>query len=190
MGDRAGSDGMSSMGDRAGSDGASSDGEGSPTKRQRCDEVLTASVQLAVPPSEDGAPRFSPVGLVDHDPIKQVRFVNAVGEDQPAHNDDEAAAQLPWEDALESDIHIPADLLAEARREEVAYMRAQRVFEVVPRSAARGCRIVSGKWVDRNKGTAEAPDIRSRYVARDFKGATPAAWRGPSRLCPRWRRSS
>ena len=55
-----------------------------------------------------------------------------------------------------------------ARMEEVGFMQKEQLWEVVPRSQAQGQRVVSVRWVDTNKGTAEAPDIRCRLVARDF----------------------
>ena len=58
----------------------------------------------------------------------------------------------------------------QARMEEVGYMQKERLWDVVPRKEAEGQRIVSVKWVDTNKGSDERPDIRSRLVARDFKG--------------------
>ena len=58
----------------------------------------------------------------------------------------------------------------EARMEEVTFMRKEHLWDAVPRSQADGHRIVSVRWVDTNKGTADKPEIRSRLVARDFNG--------------------
>ena len=113
-------------------DDADDDGGGSPSKRYCQDPIITAIVQLAAPPC-GGSAVYAGVGIVESDA-------------GPSHND--ADVSFPgkvWDD---SDV-IPAHLLAAAaRREEVEYMRDHGVFEVVPRAAARGRRIVSGKWVD------------------------------------------
>ena len=58
-----------------------------------------------------------------------------------------------------------------ARQEEVGYMQKEQLWDEVPREDADGHRIVSVKWVDTNKGTADQPEIRCRLVARDFRGA-------------------
>ena len=57
----------------------------------------------------------------------------------------------------------------EARMEEVGFMEREHLWDVVPRSRAEGHRIISVRWVDTNKGSLEAPEIRCRLVARDFK---------------------
>ena len=56
----------------------------------------------------------------------------------------------------------------EARLEEVTFMQKEHLWDVVPREQAAGHRVVSVRWVDTNKGTADRPDVRSRLVARDF----------------------
>jgi hypothetical protein len=73
------------------------------------------------------------------------------------------------------DVHGKAlDLktVREARREEVCYMQQRSIWsEVDVREcwAKTGKKPVSVKWVDTNKGTDEAPKVRCRLVARDFK---------------------
>ena len=56
-----------------------------------------------------------------------------------------------------------------ARMEEVDFMQKEHLWDVVPRDSAQGHRVVSVRWVDTNKGSAEAPEIRCRLVARDFR---------------------
>ena len=60
----------------------------------------------------------------------------------------------------------------EGRREEVGYMKQRSIWsEVDVRECwtKTGKKPVSVKWVDTNKGTDEAPMVRCRLVARDFK---------------------
>ena len=53
--------------------------------------------------------------------------------------------------------------------EEIAFMNERRIWTVVPLSECSG-KPVSVRWVDTNKGENGDFVIRSRLVARDFKG--------------------
>ena len=46
------------------------------------------------------------------------------------------------------------------------------VYRKVQRSAARGKKIITTRWVDTNKGTPEEPDYRSRLVGREINTKT------------------
>ena len=63
---------------------------------------------------------------------------------------------------------LDKEAVRKARMEEVGFMEKEKLWDVVSREMAAGKRIVSVKWVDTNKGTEEAPEIRCRLVARDF----------------------
>ena len=47
------------------------------------------------------------------------------------------------------------------------------VFKLVDKSEAikQGVKIVDAKWVDTNKGDADKPNMRSRYVGREFNNS-------------------
>ena len=66
---------------------------------------------------------------------------------------------------------LPPSLTREARMEEIRFMQDWKVWEV---RTIKECKEVTGKapiggrWVDHNKGDAEAPNVRSRYVAKDI----------------------
>ena len=67
---------------------------------------------------------------------------------------------------------LKQELVDEARREEVEYIESIPVYEVVDLKAsweATGAKPKSCKWVDVNKGTDPLPNVRCRWVARDFK---------------------
>ena len=53
------------------------------------------------------------------------------------------------------------------------FFRKMRVYDKVPRAAATrdGCRVISTKWVDINKGDQDqkAPNYRARLVGRELK---------------------
>ena len=59
-------------------------------------------------------------------------------------------------------------LVQEARDEEISYFMKRGVCEVVPRShqSQTGGKLIGTRWVDVNRGDAEAPDCRSRLVGR------------------------
>ena len=65
--------------------------------------------------------------------------------------------------------------LREARKEEIKFMQDWKVWEV---RTIEECKRVTGKapiggrWVGHNKGDADSPKIRCRYVAKDI-----ARWR-------------
>ena len=66
---------------------------------------------------------------------------------------------------------LPPDLTREARKEEIKFMQDWKVWEV---RTIEECKRVTGKapiggrWVDHNKGDADTPKIRCRYVAKDI----------------------
>ena len=70
---------------------------------------------------------------------------------------------------------LPPSLTREARMEEIRFMQDWKVWEV---RTIQECKEVTGKapiggrWVDHNKGDAESPKIRCRWVAKDI-----AKWR-------------
>jgi hypothetical protein len=68
---------------------------------------------------------------------------------------------------------LPPNLTQAARREELTFMRDWNVWDVVPVSECvrvSGKQPLGGRWVDVNKGDRGRPDVRSRYVAKDFAG--------------------
>ena len=48
------------------------------------------------------------------------------------------------------------------------------VFKRVPRDVAKkmGCKVITSKWVDTNKGDTSRPNYRSRLVFREVKQKT------------------
>ena len=79
--------------------------------------------------------------------------------------------EYAWDDVLGG--YLEPNLVRAARQEEVDFMQARGIWE---ESSEEECWRLTGKgpisvrWVDTNKGTIEEPAIRSRMVARDFKG--------------------
>lgn len=61
-------------------------------------------------------------------------------------------------------------LVQKARDEEVEYFMKRGVSDVVPRShqLTTGGKIIGTRWVEVNKGDADVPDCRSRFVGREF----------------------
>ena len=62
-------------------------------------------------------------------------------------------------------------MAVEARKLEMAFFRKMKVYTKVPRSEAhiKGCKVISTKWLDINKGDDVHPNIRSRLVGRELK---------------------
>ena len=90
---------------------------------------------------------------------------------------------------LEADPHVLDELYAEfdfcdditgkaldhtmavaARKLEMSFFRKMKVYEKVPRWHAKrdGCRVITTRWLDVNKGTEECPNYRARLVGREI----------------------
>ena len=63
-------------------------------------------------------------------------------------------------------------LVHRAKMEEKDFIDKVGVFDVVPRSdaAEKGCRVIRTRWVTVNKGSDDAPQLRARWVAQEFRG--------------------
>ena len=64
---------------------------------------------------------------------------------------------------------LDKDLATQARKLEMDYFKSMKVYSKVPRSRAKGRRIITTKWLDTNKGDLEKPNYRSRLVGREIK---------------------
>ena len=60
-------------------------------------------------------------------------------------------------------------LVVKARRLEIDYFKKMRVYDKVHKSEAKGCKIITTRWIDTNKGDDVTPDHRSRMVGREIK---------------------
>jgi len=80
-----------------------------------------------------------------------------------------------WIEAWD-DVHggeLPIKEVEAARKEEVGYMQSRSIWREVPIQDCwdkTGKDPVSVRWVDVNKGGEDRMEVRSRLVARDFKG--------------------
>ena len=63
-------------------------------------------------------------------------------------------------------------LVHRAKMEERDFIDKMGVYDVVPRSnaAEKGCRVIRTRWVTVNKGSDDAPQLRARWVAEEFRG--------------------
>ena len=55
-----------------------------------------------------------------------------------------------------------------ARRLEIEFFGKLGVYRKVHKSAAKGHKVISTRWVDTNKGEEKTPDYRSRLVGREI----------------------
>ena len=75
-----------------------------------------------------------------------------------------------WDDVKGGKLKVEG--VKKARKEEVNYMIKRGIWKVVPTSECwkkTGRAPIGTRWVDTDEGTEEAPDVRCRLVARDFK---------------------
>ena len=67
--------------------------------------------------------------------------------------------------------YLDTALVKEARALEVEYIKRMKVYDVVSRAEFkrnRSGKLINGRWIDVNKGDSLKPDIRSRYVGKEF----------------------
>ena len=62
----------------------------------------------------------------------------------------------------------------EAKVKEIEFLRTFPVYEKVPEAMANGKEFISTRWTITNKGDVNAPDVRARFVGREFKWKSPA----------------
>ena len=62
----------------------------------------------------------------------------------------------------------------EAKVKEIEFLRTFPVYEKVPEAMAKGKEFISTRWNIINKGDANAPNVRARFVGREFKWKSPA----------------
>ena len=134
------------------------------------DEIEVERIREAVPEEERGQKRKA-----EGDTLEQERAREAVAADsadmaiEAVFSAGGGQEEQAWDDVRGGE--LDREEVRKARMEEVQYMKDKGLWEVVPRARAESERVVSVKWVDTNKGSEEAPLIRSRLVARDFRVA-------------------
>jgi hypothetical protein len=77
-----------------------------------------------------------------------------------------------WDDV--NGVYLNPQLVEEARKEEIAWVRKQGVYDYVPRTQSferTGKAPIPLRWIDTNKGDDEHPKYRSRLVVREIKAA-------------------
>ena len=67
------------------------------------------------------------------------------------------------------DVYEQSNMAVEARRVEIEYFRKMMVYKKVPRSMARGHKVITTTWLDITKGDKDNPNYRSRLVGRELK---------------------
>ena len=88
------------------------------------------------------------------------------------HVDDQGVVSWSaWDDV--NQVRLDPEEVRKARQEEVEYIKDMGVFRLIDRSEAvkQGIKIVDARWIDTNKGDADKPNMRSRYVGREFNNS-------------------
>ena len=76
---------------------------------------------------------------------------------------------MKWERHVDEVIIRDRAAQATLKEEERAFIDKMGVFDVVDRASARGRQIIKTRWLLTNKGTVDAPNVRARWVAQEFK---------------------
>ena len=127
---------------------------------------------------EDTGARGSdePMGEVESMDLSRImvevgKWVEEVQEAMVGGEGDEGGLEEAWDDVHGGD--LPADMVKSARKEEIDFMVKKGIWKLRPVTECwdkTGKAPVSVRWVDTNKGGVLEWLIRSRLVARDFKG--------------------
>ena len=66
---------------------------------------------------------------------------------------------------------LDKDMAREARKLEMQFFRNMKVYEKVPRwmAARDGCKVITTRWLDINKGDQQNPNYRARLVGREIR---------------------
>ena len=111
------------------------------------------------------------------DVTTEMNYLMSLGEHKSPHEDDERGI---WEKELYDgkdffdDVtgkSLNHDMAVEARRLEMQFFRRMKVYSKVPRSEAviNGCKVITTRWLDINKGDDVKPNLRARLVGRELK---------------------
>ena len=86
------------------------------------------------------------------------------------HAKDELYQDFEFNDDVSGRV-LDHELAVKARKLETDFFRKMRVYDKVLRAAATrdGCRVISTKWVDINKGDQKAQNYSARLVDRELK---------------------
>ena len=106
-------------------------------------------------------------------------MIGALESEKLSNHDEEHEVQR-WKDMYEGmefwdDMHemrpLNFDMAVEARRLEMKFFKTMGVYTKVDKSemVKAGCKPVSTKWLDTNKGDDKVPNYRSRLVGREIK---------------------
>ena len=117
------------------------------------------------------------------DVITDIRkIIGALSEEESSHPHDERE-EVAWREFYEGvkfldDMNGMKELdrieVIKARRLEIEYFKKMGVYKKVPRSKVTemGCKTITTKWLDTNKGDDINPNFRSRLVGREIKKDT------------------
>ena len=100
--------------------------------------------------------------------MKMERCSPHEGEDEEKMRWEQLYEGLEFVDDVHGHQHLDKALVIKARRLEMDFFKKMGVYEKVPRHMAKGCKIISTRWVDTNKGDKVNVDIRSRLVGREI----------------------
>ena len=105
-------------------------------------------------------------------------IIGALQDPEPTPHDDdndrwwqELYAHKEFFDDMNGYRKLDKAMVIEARKLEMAYFKKMGVYRKVPRAKAveLGCKPITTKWLDTNKGDDRVPNYRSRLVGREIK---------------------
>ena len=104
----------------------------------------------------------------------EIDVMTAEGEDredwkETEHDEDEVDPEFASDDVTGEP--LDPQLVREARKLEIQYVHDMKLYHKVPRSECikAGCKAITTRWIDVNKGDTQNKNYRSRLVAREIK---------------------
>ena len=106
-------------------------------------------------------------------------MIGAIREEEGSPHDDKAEEErwramyeeVDFWDDMNDMKPLNWEMAVKARKLEMDFFKKMGVYEKVPREVAKklGCKVITTKWLDTNKGDELRPNYRSRLVGREIK---------------------
>ena len=141
--------------------------DGDQDDRFKSQEASSSSSGLKRKPEDYPEGEEMRLEIIEEDTVKSwvCEIEDAIKEESPVEEEEEG--EKAWDDV--KDIELDVREVRKARKEEVGYMENRTIWTVKPETECwerLGKPPVSVRWVD----TLKSDGVRSRLVARDFKG--------------------
>jgi hypothetical protein len=117
------------------------------------------------------------IGVIKHASEEDKMNMDKAADKCHSDENDQYNGIIAYDDV--SGTKLRPELVKQARREEIEYIKKLGVYKKVPKSKCHketGKKPIQVRWIDVNKGDDKNPIYRSRLVAKDFKNSINLEW--------------